>query len=131
MCERQIPGMPSDSDIKSFISSSFRSVWAIDLIQFLRSEPARTHSRDELIDALRASDSVVGQCMESLLAAGLITLTDEGQVGLRTSDPRTAEMIAASIDFYSKSPDKVRRIIVSNTVPGITAFADAFRLRKD
>lgn len=123
--------MPSDFDIKSFIGSSFRSVWAIDLIQFLHSDPSRTHSRAELIDALRASDSVIGQCIESLLAAGLITVTDQGQVGLRTTDPRTSEMIAASIDFYGKSPDKVRRIIVSTTQPGITAFADAFRLRKD
>lgn len=123
--------MPSDSDLKSFISGSFRSVWAIDLIRFLHSESSRTHTRAELIDALRASDSVIGQCLDSLLAAGLITVTDEGQVGLRTTDARTTEMLTASIDFYTKSPDKVRRIIVSNAVPGITAFADAFRLRKD
>ena len=30
-----------------------------------------------------------------------------------------------------RSPDAVRRMIVAATSPGITAFADSFRLRKD
>ena len=41
------------------------------------------------------------------------------------------ELIGATIDLYGKSPDRVRRLIVSSSLPGVTAFADAFRLRKD
>jgi hypothetical protein len=33
--------------------------------------------------------------------------------------------------LYAKSPDAVRRLIISAATPGITAFADSFRLRKD
>ena len=33
--------------------------------------------------------------------------------------------------LYATSPDAVRRMIVAASNPGITAFADAFRLRKD
>jgi hypothetical protein len=42
-----------------------------------------------------------------------------------------ASLVAAAIDFYQKSPDKVRRLIVAQASPGVTAVADAFKLRKD
>ena len=38
---------------------------------------------------------------------------------------------SAAEALYAKSPDAVRRMIVAAANPGITAFADAFRLRKD
>ena len=36
-----------------------------------------------------------------------------------------------AIEFYGHSPDKVRRLIVAQANPGVTAFADAFKLRKE
>ena len=34
-------------------------------------------------------------------------------------------------EAYLKSPDAIRRLIVSAANPGAAAFADAFRLRKE
>jgi hypothetical protein len=33
--------------------------------------------------------------------------------------------------LYARSPDAVRRMIISASHGGLTAFADAFRIRKD
>ena len=41
------------------------------------------------------------------------------------------EVCRRAIELYARSPDKVRRLIVAQCAPGVTAFADAFRLRKD
>jgi hypothetical protein len=40
-------------------------------------------------------------------------------------------MVAAVETAYLYSPDAVRRLIVAGVSPGIDAFAEAFRLRKD
>ena len=34
-------------------------------------------------------------------------------------------------DLYARRPDSVRRTIISGSMTGLTAFVDAFRLRKD
>jgi hypothetical protein len=122
--------MPSQFEIESFIGSSFRSIWSLDLVQFLNAQPGSSYSKEELIAALRASDSVISQSIASLAAVGLV-LVDQDRIRLHIADARSKELIESAIQLYAKSPDKVRRLIISAASPGITAFADAFRLRKD
>lgn len=123
--------MPSESALRNFIASAFRSVWALELIQILHGEPEREFTHSELIDILRASDLVIRQSVGSLVAAGLLVTNDSNRVRLHKLDLETEKLLAASIDQYRKSPDMVRRLIVAQSLPGATAFADAFRLRKD
>lgn len=119
---------PSD-DLFRFIGSSFRSVWALELLLLLKGDD-RGWSRDALITALRASELVVNKALEELLAAGLISIERDKAV----YQPASADMRRA-IDqvekLYAARPDAVRRAIVSTASSGATAFADAFRLRKD
>lgn len=123
--------MPSDSAVRNFIASTFRSVWALELAQILHAEPDREFRHSELNDALRASDLVIRQSVDSLVAAGLVITDDDNQVRLHFLDRDTEKLLGASFDLYRRSPDMVRRLIVAQSLPGATAFADAFRLRKD
>jgi hypothetical protein len=123
--------MPNRKDLESFISGSFRSVWALDLLAFLCESPEKSFSSDELIASLRASDAVVSQSVANLSALGLAVVDGEGRVALDRGSDQQAAMMRSAIEFYRRSPDKVRRLIVSQTAPGLTAFADAFKLRKD
>jgi hypothetical protein len=112
-----------------FIGSSFRSVWALELLLLVKSE-ARPWSRGELITALRASELVVNKALEELIAAGLVSIEGESA----TYQPASAGMAKAIADvekLYAARPDAVRRAIVSSASSGATAFADAFKLRKD
>ena len=78
---------------------------------------------------LRASDSIVAQSVESLVAAGLVATEADGRARYL---PASADLDRrAGEAFYAKSPDAVRRLIVMSANEGLTAFADAFRLRKD
>ena len=119
---------PSD-DLFRFIGSSFRSVWALELLLLLKGDK-RPWSRDELITALRASELVVNKTLEELLAAGVISIDGDQAV----YQPASADMRKAIDEverLESARPDAVRRAIVSTASSGATAFADAFRLRKD
>jgi DNA-binding transcriptional ArsR family regulator len=123
--------MSDQGHLESFIGNSFRSVWAIEVLQFLADHNESSFSAEELITALRVSDAVVSQSVENLSAAGLAIVDGDGRIALHRGNEDQARLVDAAIDLYQKSPDKVRRLIVAQASPGVTAFADAFKLRRD
>ena len=121
---------PSPSDeLLRFIGSSFTSVWALELLLVLKRE-RRVWSPAELVATLRASELVVSKALETLVAAGLASVDEKGAEYLPINDE-----VAVCVDqlekLYAVRPDTIRRSIVSGRAGGATAFADAFRLRKD
>jgi hypothetical protein len=118
-----------DEDLVTFITSSFRSVWALELLLVLKREP-RVWTHRELVTTMRASDLVVSNALDSLVAAGLASLEGEGARYMPVSD-QVADCVEQAEKLYASRPNAVRRAIVSASADGLTAFADAFRLRKD
>jgi hypothetical protein len=123
--------MPSQQEVSSFIASTFRSVWALELLCFLRQDRTRSLTHEEMVAGLRGSDLVVSQSVEALTAAGLILSDADGSARYSPVTEELDALAQASAALYAKSPDAVRRTIVAAANPAITAFADAFRLRKD
>jgi hypothetical protein len=120
--------IPSD-DLLRFVGSSFRSIWALELLLTLKRDQ-RPWPAAELVSSMRASELVVSKALEALVAAGLASIESEGVVYMPIN-----EQVAGCVDqleeLYSVRPDAVRRAIVSASSSGANAFADAFRLRKD
>ena len=118
--------MSQDQDLLRFVTSSFPSIWALELLLVLKRD-LRRWSRDELVGTLRASDLVVSNALDSLVAAGLASIDDRGVQYMPASDS-----IAALVDdteaMYAARPDAVRRAIVRGMASGASAFSDAFRL---
>ena len=123
--------MPSKPEVASFIRATFRSVWALELLCFLRQNRARALSHADMVAELRGSDLVVTQSLGALAAAGLIVMEADGSARYAPASDDLDLLVAEAEKFYASSPDAVRRMIVAAANPGITAFADAFRLRKD
>lgn len=121
--------MSSQEEINRFIGSSFRSIWSLELLMLLKRE-RRPRSRDELVDALRASDLVVSQALDSLVTAGLASADEEGNATYMPVSPEVDRLVDETEDLYARKPDAVRRLIVAASSSGLTAFADAFRLWK-
>jgi hypothetical protein len=119
----------SDEEVLRFIAASFPSVWALELLLALKSD-RRLWTHEQLIAALRASDLVVSRAIDALVAAGLASVDEEGACYL----PVNVD-VDACIDrveqLYRSRPNRIRRVIVSATSSSATAFADAFRLRRD
>jgi biotin operon repressor len=119
----------SSDDLLGFIGASFRSVWALELLLLLKREP-RAWSQEELISTLRASELVVNKAIGELVAAGFLTLEGDGARYMPVSED-IARHVGEVEQVYAARPDAVRRAIISTTASGATAFADAFKLRKD
>jgi hypothetical protein len=66
-----------------------------------------------------------------LSASGLIVLDAQGRVQYAPANARLDTLAEDAEALYAKSPNAVRRMIVAAASPGISAFADAFKLRRD
>ena len=96
-----------DAQVRTFIASTFRSVWALELLLHLRNPPDRAIPRSELVELLRASDAVVSKSAEALIAAGLvrrvrdgIRLLGEGEItsGIRIEVNGASEKARAAVE---------------------------------
>jgi hypothetical protein len=123
--------MPSKDPVTEFIRTSFPSVWTLELLCFLMQKEGRSQSRAEMVAGLRGSELVVTQSVESLVGAGLVAADADGVAHYAPANARLAELAAKAGARYARSPDAVRRLIVSAASPSLAAFVDAFRLRKE
>ena len=119
----------SDEDVLRFVAASFPSVWALELLLALKRE-RRPWSREDLVATLRASELVVSRALEALVAAGLASFEDGGAVYLPVN--ADVESCVERVEqLYRTRANSVRRTIVAATASSATAFADAFKLRRD
>ena len=124
--------MPAKQELSSFIRSTFRSVWSLELLCHLRKNRERGWTQSDLVRVLRGSELVVSQSVDSLVAAGLIVAEADGTVRYQPVSGSVDQLAEAAEELYARRPDAVRRIIVVPTpAPGVVGFADAFKLRKD
>jgi hypothetical protein len=123
--------MPARQELSSFIRSTFRSVWALELLCFLKKHRDRAWPQSDLVVALRGSELVVSQSVESLLAAGLVVVEDGQLVRYQPTSDAVDSLASAAESLYASRPDAVRRIIVTPAASGLSSFADAFKLWRD
>ena len=122
---------PTDEQIAGFIQSSFRSVWTLELLLHLARTEDRGWTAQELVDALRASDSIVSHGLQALLAAGLIVVDEDAGARYRPASADLAALADGAARLYAQRPDAVRRLIVGAGADSLSAVADAVRLRRD
>lgn len=102
----------SDHDLLQFAASTFSSVWALDLLLLLKRQPRRWR-RAELVTALRASELVVTRALDSLHAAGLVSIEADAAT-YRPKNGEVADRVDGVQKLYVGRPDTVRRAICSS-----------------
>src|SRR5690348_3427263 len=123
--------MPGSQELMRFIRSTFRSVWSLELLCLLKAHTDRDWTPDEIVAALRASDLIVRESLSALTAAGLVIVRSDGAARYQPASSSLAALAEGAEQLYARSPDAVRRAIVSAASGDIATFADAFRLRRD
>jgi hypothetical protein len=123
--------MSISSQLADFIRGAFPSVWTLELLLLLKSEPGRGWTREELVDKLRGSEPIVVQGVAALVAGGLVATEDAGTVRYAPASPDIERLVEEAVRQYAKRPDAVRRIIVFAGQTGLQAFSEAFKLRGD
>jgi hypothetical protein len=122
--------MPSP-DIAAFLRDHFKSVWALELLLFLKDHADETWTGEQLVAALRTSETIVSTSVAMLVAGGLLAGDDQGLVRYAPASHDLSRLVDVTQALYAKKPDAVRRAIVSASATGLSAFADSFKLRSD
>ena len=122
--------MAFDDEVGDFIQSTFRSIWSLELLLFLVDRAERAWSRAELVEATRSSDLIVAQSLDALVTAGVIAIDANGCARHAPASAEIAAMVEATKQLYGRSPNAVRRLIISTAGGSLAAFADAFKFRK-
>jgi hypothetical protein len=122
--------MPSP-DIAAFLRDHFKSVWALELLLFLRDHADQAWTGEQLVTALRTSETIVSTSVSTLVAGGLLAGDDKGLVRYEPASHDLSRLVDVTQALYAKKPDAVRRVIVSSSATGLSAFADSFKLRND
>lgn len=115
-------------DVRAFIRSTVNSVWALELLLFLRSHDRRSWSIQELTRELRASPLIVERGLLTFGAAGLISEEPDGARYAPASD-RLDALVREIAAVYAKLPQAVSNEIYAADSK-IQDFADAFKFRK-
>jgi hypothetical protein len=119
-----------DSDLIEMVESSFGSVWSLELLLVLYSQPKRAWTSDELVRELRSSEVVVSQGIEGLVASGLVIPEADGTVRYGPASRAQDKLVSMLEEEYRKKPTAIRRLIVQNPADKLRTFADAFVLKK-
>jgi hypothetical protein len=118
------------NELVDFIRDQFRSVWALELLLFLKND-AGTWSQQELVGRMRASEAIVGSSLATLCAGGLILWEKGGSARYCPASKKLDQMVNDVDRLYATKAGTVRRLIVTNSSTDLQAFSDAFRLRRD
>ena len=117
-----------DQDLTEFIVASVPSVWALELLLFLRARPGEVWSADALVRELRASQTVVGEALARFETGGLIRCEPDG-CAYAPASPVLAQLCDRLAELYRVRPVAVVNTISRSRAASLQSFADAFRLK--
>jgi DNA-binding GntR family transcriptional regulator len=118
-----------DRDLTDFISGSVPSVWALELLLFMRGHPDQTWSRQALVRELRGSETVVQNAVSVFEASGLVRC-EGGDCTYQPASPALAELCDGLARLYRERPVAVINAITRSRSSSLESFADAFRLKE-
>ena len=119
-----------DPDLLTFIHSSIRSVWALEVLLLLRRERERAWTADTLARELRANERLVSEVLGDLQTSGLVAC-EVGGCAYAPAAPVLDELCGRLEAVYRERPVGVVKAIMAAPKDKLQIFADAFRFRND
>lgn len=116
--------------VGQFVRSTVRSVWALELLLFMRRR-ATAWSVDDLARELRSNRTIVVEALADFDRAGLVREEGAGAYRYAPATPELANLVQDLERVYAERPIALVKEIVSAPNSKIQSFADAFRLKKE
>ena len=122
--------MPLDEAHLQFLRSTLRSVWALELMLFLRAHADRPWSPEALTLELRASVPLIVELLQHFQRSGLVIAEDANLWVWRPANVELSACADAIANAHARTPFQVINAILDTPNERLRTFADAFRLRK-
>ncbi|WP_332659127.1 hypothetical protein [Brevundimonas sp.] len=111
----------------AFIEAAIPSVWALEALIVLKRDPDIGWATDDLVAEMRASATLVTDCILVLQRAGLV-IEHSGSVRYAPASPALAGLADALQGAYRQRPVAVVNWITARRSDPLKGFADSFRL---
>src|SRR5689334_8989030 len=111
-----------DDDLRLFIRAAIGSVWALEILLFLRGRPDRAWTPEAVAAELRSNPTLVGKVFGSLEAAGLLAADGSGHV-YRPASPALERLSDRLEALYRTSPVTVVNAIALGHRDALQSFA--------
>jgi hypothetical protein len=119
----------TEDEVLAFVRTYVGSVYGLELL-LLVSRDRRVWDAEELVRELRSSSLAVGEALDRLKAAGLVSENTNGRYCFA---PRTEthEQLAGEIEkLYAAKPMSLIKAIVAAPDEKLRIFSDAFKLKE-
>ena len=113
--------------LAAFIEAAIPSVWALEALIVLKRDPEIAWATDNLVAEMRASTTLVTDCVRVLHRAGLV-IEQSGSVRYAPASPALAALADALQDAYRQRPVAIVNMITARRSDPLKGFADSFRL---
>lgn len=120
----------NEEEVLTFVHTELGSVWAVELLIFLRSHPERGWSVEDLVLALRSSSLAVAQAINRLHSAGFVR---EHSPDIFKFEPRSSahlEIAEAIATLSAQKPMTLAKAVVKIPNEKLRNFSDAFKFRE-
>jgi hypothetical protein len=121
------PGLPEE--VRWLITTHVASALELEVLLAMRAHDGVTTAA-ELARELRSNEPVAAAALDKFAAAGLLARESE-EFEYRPTSPRLAKAADSLADSYARRRVRVIEFIYRRPSDGATAFADAFKLRRD
>lgn len=119
----------TEEEVLAFVHSELGSVWALELLIFLKGNPDQNFRLEELVLQLRSSSLAVAQALARLRDNGFVDETPGGTYRFAPRSPRHVDMAAAIERISFEKPMTLIKAIAEIPNEKLRNFSDAFKIR--
>jgi hypothetical protein len=118
-------------DVLRFVRDSIKSVWALELLLFMRRNAAQAWTVEQLTKELRSSPQLVTDILASFTTSGLVGTDADGTFRYCPASADLDALVTRLDRIYAETPLALIKQIVSTPNEKIQSFSDAFRIKRD
>jgi hypothetical protein len=121
-------GIVLDPTLLVFIRTSIPSIWALELLLLLRRAAPGYLTRDEMVQQLRATPTLIDRLLSQFLESELVTQNQEGAFRFECPPPK-GDLCEALALAAEERPIALRDAIIAAPNEKLRDLADAFKFR--
>ncbi len=114
----------------ALIRQAVNSLWALELLLFVRNNRAASWSIDQLVRELRGSHPMVADLLIDLHRSGLLERAGD-RYRYAPARPELEALVDELVRLSVDRPVAVRNAILAAPNSRVQVFADAFRIKKE
>jgi hypothetical protein len=118
-----------DPELLAFVRSSIPSIWTLELLLLLRRAAPGYLTREELVQHLRATPTLIERLLEQLVAARLVARNPAGAFRFECATLELDALCEALATAADQRPIALRDAIISMPSEKLRDFSDAFRFK--